>query len=205
MGLHTGLGIVSSGSYVGNDVNRAAGSRPRQTAARSSCRRPRSPWWPTRCRPACAPATSGSTASRTFRPEHWRSSRSTICPPIPPDPLARQPAEQPADRGHLVRRKGDRAGRDDRPARVDPPPDPDRNRAGPARFRLFLELAAVAVEAFLMGSTSWPSSRSAPALVAPTIVGILGVAEDSATRSERGCNSWIAARRLLLVLDDSSR
>ena len=163
MGLHTGLGrgqrrhVRRRGRQPGR-----RGSRQPPTAARSSCHRPRCRCSKGACRTGSGPATWASTGSRTSGP-----STSTIleidglAERPPPDPLARQPAEQPADPGHLVRRSGGRAGGDHRAAGDDPAADPDRSRRNGQDPPVAPAGRLGRGRSSPTGCTSWPSSRSA--------------------------------------------
>ena len=198
------LGIVSAGSYVGNDVNRAAriaaAANGGQVLLSSTTVALVADALPdgVRTRDLGRAPPQGPPVRST-----WRSSRSTICPtdPRPIRSLDNRPNNLPTQVTSFV-------GRATELAETTAQLESTRlltltGPGGTGKTRLSLQLAAAAAEAFPDGVyfVALEPIRE-PALVAPTIAGILGVAEDSATPIGTRLATWIAARRLLLVLDN---
>ncbi len=203
MGLHTGLGIVSSGSYVGNDVNRAARIAAAANGGQVLLSSTTVALVADSLPPGVRPRDLGEHRLKDLRPEHLAILEIDDLPadPRPIRSLDNRPNNLPTQVTSFVGRATELAETTAQlgSTRLLTLTGP----GGTGKTRLSLQLAAAAAEAFPDGVyfVALEPIRE-PALVAPTIAGVLGVAEEPATPIGTRLASWIAERRLLLVLDN---
>ena len=203
IGLHTGLGVVSAGTYVGNDVNRAA----RIAAAANGGQ------------VLLSSATVALLGNGLPAGIHIRDLGEHRLKDLRPEKLAILDIDGLADDPRPIRSLDSRpnnlptqmtsfVGRD---------AELDETRAmlasarlltltgpgGTGKTRLSLQLAASVAEAFPDGVyfVALEPIRE-PALVGPTIAAVMGLVEDSSSAIGDRLASWIGARRILLVLDN---
>jgi predicted ATPase/class 3 adenylate cyclase len=203
MGLHTGLGVVSAGTYVGNDVNRAArvaGAANGGQVVLSSATIP--------LLEGVLPVGVRTRDVGEHRLKDLRPERLAILEidgladdPRPIRSLDSRPNNLPTQVTSFVGRAEEleettvKLGSSRLLTLTGP--------GGTGKTRLSLQLAAAVAEEFPDGVyfVALEPIRE-PALVGPTIAAVLGLVEESGVPIGERLAAWIAARRILLVLDN---
>ncbi len=203
MGLHTGLGVISGGSYVGADVNRAARVAAAANGGQVILSSATVPLLSGALPPGVQTRDVGEHRLKDLRPERLAILEidGIADDPRPIRSLDSRPNNLPTQVTSFVGRAAELDETTERLAatRLLTLTGP----GGTGKTRLSLQLAASVADGFPDGVyfVALEPIRE-PALVAPTIAGILGVAEDPATPIGTRLATWIAERRLLLVLDN---
>ena len=203
MGLHTGLGLLSSGSYVGADVNRAArvaaAANGGQVVLSSAIVALLGDGLPAGVRIRDV----GEHRLKDLRPERLAVLEidGLADDPRPIRSLDSRPNNLPSQVTSFVGRAAELAETTARlaTARLLTLTGP----GGTGKTRLSLQLAASVAESFGDGVyfVALEPIREA-ALVGPTIAAVLGLVEDTSVPIGERLAAWIGARRLLLVLDN---
>ncbi len=203
IGLHTGLGVVSGGTYVGNDVNRAArigaAANGGQVVLSSATLTLLTEGLPAGVRTR----DLGQHRLKDLRPEHLAilDIDGLTADPRPIRSLDSRPNNLPTQVTSFVGRATEleETGAMLATTRLLTMTGP----GGTGKTRLSLQLAASVAERFPDGVyfVALEPIRE-PALVGPTIGAILGLVEDSVVPIVERLTTWIGERRILLVLDN---
>ena len=203
MGLHTGLGVLSSGSYVGADVNRAArvaaAANGGQVVLSSAIVALLGDGLPAGVRTRDV----GEHRLKDLRPERLAILEidGLADDPRPIRSLDNRPNNLPSQVTSFVGRTVELAETTARlaAARLLTLTGP----GGTGKTRLSLQLAASVADTFTDGVyfVALEPIREA-ALVGPTIAAVLGLMEDTSVPIADRLVAWIGTRRLLLVLDN---
>ena len=203
MGLHTGLGVVSAGTYVGNDVNRAARVAAAANGGQVVLSSATVPLVEGDLPPGVRTRDAGEHRLKDLRPEHLAILEidGLADDPRPIRSLDNRPNNLPTQVTSFVGREDELADTTARlaEARLLTLTGP----GGTGKTRLSLQLAASVAEAFPDGVyfVALEPIRE-PALVGPTIAAVLGLVEESRVPIGERLAKWIANRRILLVLDN---
>jgi predicted ATPase/class 3 adenylate cyclase len=203
MGLHTGLGVVSAGSYVGADVNRAARVAAAANGGQVVLSSATVPLLTGALPPGVRTRDVGEHRLKDLRPERLAILEidGIVDDLRPIRSLDSRPNNLPTQVTSFVGRTTEL---EETRARL------DSTRlltltgpGGTGKTRLSLQLAAAVAEAFPEGVyfVALEPIRE-PALVGTTIAAVLGVAEDSSTPIGARLSAWIGARKILLDLDN---
>jgi predicted ATPase/class 3 adenylate cyclase len=203
MGLHTGLGVLSGGTYVGADVNRAARIAAAANGGQVVLSSSTVPLLGEGLPAGVRARDLGEHRLKDLRPERLAVLEidGLAVDPRPIRSLDNRPNNLPTQVTSFVGRAAEleetRAMLDT--ARLLTLTGP----GGTGKTRLSLQLAASVAEGFPDGVyfVALEPIRE-PALVGPTIAGVLGLAEDGAVPIVERLAGWIADRKILLVLDN---
>jgi predicted ATPase/class 3 adenylate cyclase len=203
MGLHTGLGVVSAGTYVGNDVNRAARVAAAANGGQVVLSSATVPLVEGGLPAGVRTRDAGEHRLKDLRPEHLAILEidGLADDPRPIRSLDSRPNNLPTQVTSFVGREDELA---DTTARLaDARLLTLTGPGGTGKTRLSLQLAATVAEAFPDGVyfVALEPIRE-PALVGPTIAAVLGLTEESGVPIGARLATWIANRRILLVLDN---
>ena len=203
MGLHTGLGVVSGGTYVGADVNRAArvaaaanGGQVVLSSATVALLADSLP-------PGVRTRDVGEHRLKDLRPERLAVLEIDGLPddPRPIRSLDNRPNNLPTQVTSFIGRTTelDETGAMLGTTRLLTLTGP----GGTGKTRLSLQLAASVAESFSDGVyfVALEPIREA-ALVGPTIAAVLGLVEETSVPIGERLAGWIGARQLLLILDN---
>jgi predicted ATPase/class 3 adenylate cyclase len=203
IGLHTGLGVVNAGTYVGSDVNRAArvagAANGGQVVLSSATVALLGNGLPAGVRIR----DLGEHRLKDLRPEKLAILEidGLANDPRPIRSLDSRPNNLPTQVTSFVGRAAEleETGRMLGTARLLTLTGP----GGTGKTRLSLQLAASVAEGFPDGVyfVALEPIRE-PALVGPTIAAVLGLIEDSSVAIGDRLAEWIGARKILLVLDN---
>ncbi len=203
MGLHTGLGVVSAGTYVGADVNRAARVAAAANGGQVVLSSATLPLLEGSLPAGVRTRDAGEHRLKDLRPERLAilEIEGLADDPRPIRSLDSRPNNLPTQVTSFV---GRTAELDETTARL------AATRlltltgpGGTGKTRLSLQLAAAVAEEFPEGVyfVALEPIRE-PALVGTTIAAVLGVAEDSSAPIGARLSAWIGARKILLDLDN---
>jgi predicted ATPase/class 3 adenylate cyclase len=203
MGLHTGLGVLSGGTYVGADVNRAARIAAAANGGQVVLSSSTVPLLGEGLPAGVRARDLGEHRLKDLRPERLALLEidGLAVDPRPIRSLDNRPNNLPTQVTSFV---GRAAELEETSAML------DTSRlltltgpGGTGKTRLSLQLAASVAEGFPDGVyfVALEPIRE-PALVGPTIAGVLGLAEDGAVPIVERLAGWIADRKILLVLDN---
>ena len=203
MGLHTGLGVVSAGTYVGADVNRAARVAAAANGGQVVLSSATLPLLEGSLPAGVRTRDAGEHRLKDLRPERLAilEIEGLVDDPRPIRSLDSRPNNLPTQVTSFV---GRTAELDETTARL------AATRlltltgpGGTGKTRLSLQLAAAVAEEFPEGVyfVALEPIRE-PALVGTTIAAVLGVAEDSSAPIGARLSAWIGARKILLDLDN---
>jgi len=203
MGLHTGLGVVSGGTYVGTDVNRAARVAAAANGGQVVLSSATVPLLAGGLPPGVRTRDVGEHRLKDLRPERLAilEIEGVVDDPRPIRSLDNRPNNLPTQVTSFVGRSAEleettaRLGATRLLTLTGP--------GGTGKTRLSLQLAAAVAEEFPEGVyfVALEPIREA-ALVGTTIAAVLGVAEDASTPIGARLSSWIGARKILLDLDN---
>jgi len=203
MGLHTGLGVVSGGTYVGADVNRAARVAAAANGGQVVLSSATVPLLASGLPPGVRTRDVGEHRLKDLPPERLAilEIEGIVADLRPIRSLDSRPNNLPTQVTSFV---GRTAELEETAARL------EATRlltltgpGGTGKTRLSLQLAAAVAEAFPEGVyfVALEPIRE-PALVGTTIAAVLGVAEDTGTPIGARLSAWIGARKILLDLDN---
>jgi predicted ATPase/class 3 adenylate cyclase len=203
MGLHTGLGVVSAGTYVGNDVNRAARVAAAANGGQVVLSSATIPLLDGTLPAGVRTRDVGEHRLKDLRPEHLAILEidGLADDPRPIRSLDSRPNNLPTQVTSFVGRAEEleettvKLGSSRLLTLTGP--------GGTGKTRLSLQLAAAVAEAFPDGVyfVALEPIRE-PALVGPTIAAVLGLVEESGVPIGDRLAGWIGARKILLVLDN---
>jgi predicted ATPase/class 3 adenylate cyclase len=203
MGLHTGLGVVSAGTYVGADVNRAARVAAAANGGQVVLSSATVPLLEGSLPAGVRARDAGEHRLKDLRPEHLAilEIEGLTDDPRPIRSLDNRPNNLPTQVTSFVGRTDELEETTARlaGARLLTLTGP----GGTGKTRLSLQLAASVAEEFPDGLyfVALEPIRE-PALVGPTIAAALGLVEESGVPIGERLANWIAARKILLVLDN---
>jgi predicted ATPase/class 3 adenylate cyclase len=203
MGLHTGLGVVSAGTYVGADVNRAARVAAAANGGQVVLSSATVPLLEGSLPAGVRARDAGEHRLKDLRPERLAilEIEGLTDDPRPIRSLDNRPNNLPTQVTSFVGREDELADTTAKlaEARLLTLTGP----GGTGKTRLSLQLAAAVAEAFPDGVyfVALEPIRE-PALVGPTIASVLGLVEESGVPIGERLAKWIANRRILLVLDN---
>jgi predicted ATPase/class 3 adenylate cyclase len=203
MGLHTGLGVLSGGTYVGADVNRAARIAAAANGGQVVLSSSTVPLLGEGLPAGVRARDLGEHRLKDLRPERLALLEidGLAVDPRPIRSLDNRPNNLPTQVTSFVGRAAELEETSamlgtSRLLTLTGP-------GGTGKTRLSLQLAASVAEGFPDGVyfVALEPIRE-PALVGPTIAGVLGLAEDGAVPIVERLAGWIADRKILLVLDN---
>jgi predicted ATPase/class 3 adenylate cyclase len=203
MGLHTGLGVVSGGTYVGADVNRAARVAAAANGGQVVLSSATVPLLTGGLPPGVRTRDVGEHRLKDLRPERLAILEidGVADDTRPIRSLDSRPNNLPTQVTSFVGRTAELEETTARLAatRLLTLTGP----GGTGKTRLSLQLAAAVAEEFPEGVyfVALEPIRE-PALVGTTIAAVLGVAEDSNAPIGARLSAWIGARKILLDLDN---
>jgi predicted ATPase/class 3 adenylate cyclase len=203
MGLHTGLGIVSGGTYVGADVNRAARVAAAANGGQVLLSSATVPLVGDHLPAGVRARDAGEHRLKDLRPERLSILEidGVADDPRPIRSLDTRPNNLPTQVTSFV---GRAAELEETTARL------EATRlltltgpGGTGKTRLSLQLAAAVAEEFPEGVyfVALEPIRE-PALVGTTIAAVLGVTEDTSASIGTRLSTWIGTRKILLDLDN---
>ncbi|HLY13947.1 MAG TPA: adenylate/guanylate cyclase domain-containing protein, partial [Candidatus Limnocylindrales bacterium] len=203
MGLHTGLGVVSGGSYVGADVNRAARVGAAANGGQVVLSAAIVPLLEGNLPAGVRTRDAGEHRLKDLRPEHLAILEidGLADDPRPIRSLDNRPNNLPTQVTSFVGRTAELEATTASLAttRLLTLTGP----GGTGKTRLSLQLAAAVAEDFPEGVyfVALEPIREA-ALVGTTIAAVLGLTEDSNVPIGARLSAWIGARKILLDLDN---
>ncbi len=203
MGLHTGLGVVNAGTYVGADVNRAARVAAAANGGQVVLSSATVPLVGRDLPAGVRTRDAGEHRLKDLRPERLAILEidGIADDPRPIRSMDTRPNNLPTQVTSFVGRAAEleatAAGLDS--ARLLTLTGP----GGTGKTRLSLQLAASVAEQFPDGVffVALEPIRD-PALVGPAIAAVLGLAEESGVPIGERLAGWIGLRKILLVLDN---
>ncbi len=203
MGLHTGLGMISGGTYVGADVNRAARVAAAANGGQVVLSSATVPLLAGDLPPGVRTRDVGEHRLKDLRPERLTILEidGVVDDPRPIRSLDSRPNNLPTQVTSFVGRTTELAETTARlgATRLLTLTGP----GGTGKTRLSLQLAAAVAEQFPEGVffVALEPIRE-PALVGTTIAAVLGIAEDTSAPIGQRLSTWIGARKILLDLDN---